>query len=63
MGDKPILNATQEKMLLEIRNNPNINRKQFGRTLNLKRTAIQNNISFLKNNGYIKRIGSNKSGY
>ncbi|MGI6782562.1 MAG: RNA-binding domain-containing protein [Acholeplasmataceae bacterium] len=63
VGDKPTLNETQAKMLLEIRNNPNVTHEQLGRALNLKRTAIQNNISFLRNNGYIKRIGSNKSGY
>ena len=50
-------------MLTEIRNNPNITHEQLGMTLNLKRTAVQNNISFLRDNGYIKRIGSNKSGY
>jgi predicted HTH transcriptional regulator len=26
-------------------------------------TAIQNNISYLKKEGYIQRIGSNKNGY
>lgn len=63
MGDKKVLNATREKMLEEIRNNPNITHKQLGLALNLKRTAIQNNISYLRDNGYIKRIGSKKSGY
>lgn len=62
-GHKPTLNKTQETMLLEIRNNPNITHEQLGTTLNLKKTAIQNNISFLRDNRYIKRIGSNKSGY
>ena len=26
-------------------------------------TAIDNNIRYLKNNGYLERIGSNKDGY
>jgi len=57
------LNATQHKILLEIRNNPNITQPQLGKRLGLGKTAIQNGISVLKKNGHIERIGSNKGGY
>jgi len=62
-GDRAPLNATQKKMLNEIRNNPNITHPQLSQALELKRTAIQTNISYLRDNDYIKRVGSNKSGY
>nr|WP_231723225.1 hypothetical protein [Caviibacter abscessus] len=31
--------------------------------IDIGKTAIQNNISYLRNNGYIVRVGSNKDGY
>ena len=31
--------------------------------LRISDTAIDNNIRYLKNNGYLERIGSNKDGY
>ncbi len=74
VGDKPVykvgdnnnekaLNSTQSKVLKEIRNNPNITHKQLMIILGLGKTAIQNNVTYLRENGYIERIGSNKSGY
>ena len=57
------LNATQNKILLEIRNNPNITQPQLGLKLGFGKTTIQNGISALKKKGYIERIGSNKGGY
>ena len=57
------LNATQNKILLEIRNNPNITQPQLGVKLGFGKTTIQNGISALKKKGYIERIGSNKDGY
>lgn len=63
VGDKSPLNETQKKVLDEIRSNPSITHQELGKILGLKRTAIQNNISYLRNNNYIKRIGSNRTGY
>ncbi len=60
---KKVLNDTQSSILKEIRNNPNITHKQLMAILNLGKTAIQNNVTYLRKNGYIERIGSNKSGY
>ena len=46
-----------------MRNNPNITSSQLASILGISTTAIEKNISYLKNKGYIQRIGSNKTGY
>lgn len=64
VGDKERnLNPTHELILKEMRNNPNITQPQLMEIVGIGKTAIQNNISFLRKNGYIKRLGSNKNGY
>lgn len=57
------LNATRTRILEEMRNNPNIRQPQLMSIIGIGRTAIQNNISYLRDNGFIERIGSNKNGY
>ena len=57
------LNVTQRKILIEIENNPRITQPQLAAKLVLGKTIIQNNIAILKKEGYIERIGSNKSGH
>lgn len=57
------LNQTRQTLIAEMRNNPNITKAALSRILGISTTAIDNNISYLKKNGYIERIGSNKSGY
>lgn len=57
------LNKTQLAILKEIRNNVNITKSALENKLGLGHTAIQNNINILKNNGIIKRIGSDRKGY
>ena len=64
VGDKERnLNPTHELILKEMRNNPNITQPKLMEIVGIGKTAIQNNISFLRKNGYIKRMGSNKNGY
>lgn len=64
VGDKEKnLNPTHELILREMRNNPNITQPQLMEIAGIGKTAIQNNISFLRKNGCIKRVGSNKNGY
>ena len=62
VGDKS-LNISQIKVLAEIRNNPNITKQELMIKCSLGKTSIDNIISFLKKNGFIERIGSNKTGY
>ncbi|MDY5787473.1 winged helix-turn-helix transcriptional regulator [Veillonella caviae] len=63
MGNKKSLNSRREKILEEIRNNPNITQVQLAQVIGVGVTTIENNIRFLKENGYIERVGSNKTGY
>ena len=62
VGDKRPLNDRRKKILDE-RNNPNITQEQLVQIIGIKITAIENNIRFLKENGYIERKGSKKTGY
>lgn len=62
VGDKK-LTLSQIKVLAEIRNNANITKPQLVILCNLSKTSIDNAISKLKHEGYIKRVGSNKTGY
>lgn len=61
VGDK--VNKTQAGILKEMRNNPNVTLPQLMVLLNRGKTSIQNNVSFLRKNGFIERVGSNKNGY
>ena len=64
VGDKTKrLNPTRQRIMEEIRNNPNITQPQLMDIIGIGKTAIQNNIAFLKGNGYIERVGFNKNGY
>ena len=57
------LNETQQKILMEIRNNPNVTQPQLAILIGIGKTAVQNNIVVLKREGFIERVGSNKTGY
>lgn len=63
VGDKKPLNDRRKKILDEMRNNPNITQEQLVQIIGIKITAIENNIRFLKENGYIERKDSKKTGY
>jgi len=71
MGDKideekeenTSINTTQIRILSEIRNNPNVTKFNLSNSLRLRKTTIDKRISVLKEKGFIKRIGSNKTGY
>ena len=57
------LNATRKKILSEMRHNPNITKDELEFIIGISGTAIDNNRRYLKNNGYLEKIGSNKDGY
>ena len=63
MGDKIKVNKTQRKIIDEIRDNSNITLSQLMIEIGLGRTTIQNNVTYLRKNGLIERVGSNKTGY
>ena len=62
VGNK-FLNKSQILVLAEIRNNPNITKSQLMIKCDLGKTSIDKNIKVLKDKHYIKRQGSNKTGY
>lgn len=57
------LNDSQTRVLAEIRNNPNITKKELAVVCHLGRTSIDNTVAVLRKRGFIEKIGSNKSGY
>lgn len=57
------MTPNRKKILSEIRNNPNITFIQLANILGISTTAIEKNVGYLKDNGYIERIGSSKVGY
>ena len=63
VGDKIKLTTSQVKALAEIRNNPNITKPELCIACSLSKTSIDNAISYLRKNNYIKRVGSNKTGH
>ena len=62
-GSDKVGDKSTERILAEIRNNPNITKQHLAETLKLGKTTIDKGIAVLKKYGYIERIGSNKSGY
>lgn len=57
------MTSNRKKILSEVRNNPNITFIQLANILGISTTAIEKNVGYLKDNGYIERIGSSKVGY
>ena len=51
------------RIVLEMRNNPNITTMELITIIGLKKTSIQKYIRILGNDGVIKHMGSNKKGY
>ena len=62
-GDKKPLNERRRRIITEMRNDPNITTAQLRVILGCAETTVENNISYLRKNGYIERVGSRKSGY
>ncbi len=63
VGYKKALNARRKKIIAEMRDNPNITMEQLHSILGISETAVENNIKFLKDKGYIERVGAKKNGY
>lgn len=46
-----------------MRDNPNVTAVELSIMLAISETAVDNNIKYLKENKFIERVGSNKTGY
>ena len=57
------LNERLNKLLLEIRNNPNVTTSDLINLTGFSETSVENYIKRLKELGYIERVGSRKNGY
>lgn len=57
------LNKNRQNIISEINKKPNITKEELSKIIGISGTAIDNNISYLRKNNYITRIGSNKNGY
>lgn len=62
-SNKKPLNSRRQKIIAEMRDNPNITTAELHNILGVSETAVENNISFLRENEYIERVGSKKAGY
>ena len=51
------------RIVSEMRNNPNITTMELITIIGLKKTSIQKYIRILENDEIIKHMGSNKNGY
>lgn len=63
VGNKKGLNARRQRIITEMRDNPNITTNELHQILAISKTAVENNLTFLKENGYVERVGSKKTGY
>ena len=61
--DKKPLNSRRKNILKEIKHNPNVSKTELQKILGISLTAVDNNISYLRKNGYIERVGKTKGGY
>ncbi len=62
VGDKR-LNFSQQKILDAMRDDPNVTHEKLMYIVGIGKTAVQNNVSYLRKNGIIERVRSNKKGY
>ena len=53
---------TREKIVEAMRKNPEVSRQELSNLLNISPSAIQRHINFLKEEGTIIRLGSDKKG-
>lgn len=56
------LSEVSIRIMEEMRHNPGITQPQLAEKLDVGKTTIQKNISYLKKNSFIRRVGSNKTG-
>ena len=57
------LGETREKIINYLYDDSKTSTRQLSENLGISTTAVDKNLKFLKENGYIKRVGSAKGGY
>lgn len=61
-GEKKKLTTNRELILKKLKDNPNMTTAQLSTTLCISETAVDKNLKYLKEQGYIKRTGSRRTG-
>lgn len=61
LGEK--LGENRRKIVEQMRTNPSVSAVQLSQILKISKTAVEKNIAYLKENGYIRRIGRAKGGH
>ena len=61
LGEK--LGETRATIIRAMLANPRVTTVQLARSLRMSSTAIEKNLKFLKENGYIQRIGPARGGH
>jgi len=61
--EKNTSQTTRERILMQIRNNPNITRKELANVLNLTSDGVKYHLQKMAKEGIIVRQGSNRNGY
>ena len=61
--NRPPLSARRQAIILEMSQNPYVTKPELADKLGVSTTAIDNNISFLRKNGYLERVGKTKGGH
>jgi predicted HTH transcriptional regulator len=56
------LSSNRIKILEELYKNNTISKEELGEAVGLSKTAIDNNIKWLRNNDFLNRIGSDRGG-
>ena len=56
-------NENQEKILAQIKKNPNITQNAIAEITGISLRSVKRNIAILKKDGILERVGSDKTGY
>lgn len=62
-SNRPILNPRRQMIILEMKQMPGITKHELSEKIGISETAIDKNISYLRKNGFIERVGKTKGGY
>ena len=57
------LNPRRQAIIREMKQNPTVTKPRLAEILGISVTAVENNISFLRDNGFIERVGKTKGGF
>ncbi len=63
IANRPALNPRRKMIITEMKQKPEITKHELSEKIGISETAIDKNISFLRNNGFIERVGKTKGGY